>query len=85
MQRLGKNQGGYHGETIDIHAVLREVETAARQHGWSAEVFHETSDFKWPALHRSALSTPHSSLPTRIYVSTGIHGDEPADRSRRCN
>ena len=24
MQRLGKNHGGYHGETIDIRAVLRE-------------------------------------------------------------
>ena len=35
MERLGKNHGGYHGETIDIRAVLRDVETAAQQHGWT--------------------------------------------------
>jgi hypothetical protein len=26
MERLGKNHGGYHGETIDIRAVLRRAE-----------------------------------------------------------
>ena len=31
MERLGKNHGGYHGETIDIRAVLRDVELAALQ------------------------------------------------------
>jgi hypothetical protein len=78
MQRLGQNHGGYHGETIDIRATLREVESAARQHGWSSEVFHQSADFQWLAFHRNSLPTPHSSLPTRIYISTGIHGDEPA-------
>jgi hypothetical protein len=75
MQRLGKNHGGYFGETIDIRAVLRGIETAARPRGWAAETFHQTDEFKWPALHRSPLVTRHSS---RIYISTGIHGDEPA-------
>ena len=63
------------GETIDVRAVLRDSETAARQHGWTSEVFHETGEFKWFALHRSPLVTHHSS---RIYISAGIHGDEPA-------
>ena len=40
VQKLGKNHGGYHGETIDIRAVLRAVETAAQPHGWTAEIFH---------------------------------------------
>jgi len=75
MQRLGKNHGRYFGETIDIHAVLREVETAAQSHGWTSEIFHETGDFKWFALHRPSRVTPHAS---RIYMSAGIHGDEPA-------
>ena len=76
MQRLGKNYGGYHGETIDIRAVLREVESAARQHGWASEIFHEADGFKLPALHRTASSIQHPA--TRIYISAGIHGDEPA-------
>jgi murein peptide amidase A len=76
MQKLGQNHGGYHGETIDIRAVLRDVASAAQQHGWTSETFHAAGDFKWLALHRSALlRTPHSTL--RIYISTGIHGDEP--------
>ena len=75
VQRLGKNLGSYLGETIDIRAALREVEIAARQRGWSLEIFHESGDFKWLAFHRSSFTTRHSS---RVYISTGIHGDEPA-------
>jgi Succinylglutamate desuccinylase / Aspartoacylase family len=75
MQRLGKNLGSYLGETIDIRAVLRDVEAAAQQYGWTSEIFHASGEFKWLALHRSSLVTRHSS---RIYISSGIHGDEPA-------
>jgi hypothetical protein len=75
VQKLGKNHGGYHGETIDLHAVLREIELAAQQHGWKADVFHSCGKFKWRALHRSPPTTRH---PSRIYISAGIHGDEPA-------
>ena len=52
MERLGKNHGGYHGETIDIRAVLRDVETAAQQHGWTSETFGKQNDFNLLALHR---------------------------------
>jgi succinylglutamate desuccinylase/aspartoacylase family protein len=75
MQRLGKNQGGYRGETIDIRAVLRDVETVARQYGWISEIFHDAEDFKLFALHRTCRAEAKQS---RIYISTGIHGDEPA-------
>lgn len=78
VQKLGKNYGGYHGETIDIRAVLREVATAARWHGWTAEVFHEAGDFKWLALRRRPPSIRDPQSAIRIYLSTGIHGDEPA-------
>ena len=83
MQRLGRNRGGYAGETIDIHAVLREVEIAAPAQGWSCEIFHQTDEFKWLALQRAAsgrAAPSHSaaSPARRIYISTGIHGDEPA-------
>lgn len=76
MQRLGKNHGSYHGETIDIRAVLRDVEIAAQQHGWSSEILHQTPEFAFLAFRRVlAGDTQHAA---RIYISTGIHGDEPA-------
>jgi murein peptide amidase A len=78
QSRLGKNHGGYHGETIDIRAVLRDIAIAAQRSGWHSEIFHEAGEFKWLALHRKPLSTLNSQLSTRIYISTGIHGDEPA-------
>ena len=78
VQKLGNNHGGYHGEKIDVHAVWRETETAAKSHGWASEVFHEAGEFQWLALHRLPLSTLNSQPSTRIYISAGIHGDEPA-------
>ena len=76
MQRLHKNHGAYHGETINIREVLREVELVARSCGWRAEVFHASDGFQWFALHRQPTLT--STKPVRVYLSTGIHGDEPA-------
>ena len=77
MQKLGKNLGRYFGEKIDIRAVLRDVETAAQQHGWTSEIFHESGEFKWFALHRKPEpATLNQQLS--IYISAGIHGDEPA-------
>jgi len=78
MERLGKNHGGYHGETIDIRAVLRDAENAAQRHGWTSEIFGQQDEFNLLAFHRQppSLRISHSGL--RIFISTGIHGDEPA-------
>ncbi|HVU07234.1 MAG TPA: M14 family metallocarboxypeptidase [Verrucomicrobiae bacterium] len=76
MQKLGKNLGGYLGAAIDIRAVLRDIENVAQKFGWSSEVFHEIDGFKWFALNRKPIRNLQS--PVRIYISTGIHGDEPA-------
>ena len=76
VQKLGKNHDGYHGETIDIRATLREIEIAAQSRGWASEVFHEQAGFKWLALHRKPVRISDFSI--RIYISTGVHGDEPA-------
>jgi predicted deacylase len=75
MQRLGKNLGSYLGERIDIGNLLRDVESAAAAHGWTSEIFHAKDKFKWFALHHAPRTVRRSS---RIYISTGIHGDEPA-------
>lgn len=76
MKKLGKNHDGYHGEKIDIRAVLRDVQLAARQAGWTSEFFHANGTFEWPAYHRR--TTIQSEPSQLLYISTGIHGDEPA-------
>jgi protein MpaA len=73
MQQLGRNQGGYRGETIDIESVLRAVSEAAERHGWCRELFLDSPSAKLLGLQRT------SEKPSRrLYISTGIHGDEPA-------
>jgi protein MpaA len=76
LKPLGKNLGGYYGETINIRATLAEISVAAKLHGWTSEVFHESNDFQWLAFR----SQPAPSLKpaAHVYISTGIHGDEPA-------
>src|SRR4051812_34663143 len=73
MQRLGKNIGKYFGEGIDVQRVIAELETAADEHGWKSEAFLQTDASKLLGLTRK------TGNPTRrVYISTGIHGDEPA-------
>jgi len=74
--RLGKNIKGYFGENIDIDRVLRDCRAAAQTHGWAAEDLPATPGLSLLALTRRA-SRP-ADRPFRIYLSTGIHGDEPA-------
>ncbi|MFM2082324.1 MAG: hypothetical protein RL380_1015 [Verrucomicrobiota bacterium] len=75
-QRLGKNHGGYFGETIDVRAVLRELELVACKHGWTTETFGLNGDWPLRALSRKAESRKQKT--ESLYVSAGIHGDEPA-------
>jgi murein peptide amidase A len=82
MQRLGKNVGRYLGDTIDIQQILRDLELAAQQHGWKSETFFESKELKLFGLTRPARQTQNTEHGTRntkhVYLSTGIHGDEPA-------
>ena len=66
VERSGKNIGGYHGQTVAIQVVLRQIEQAAAGHHW-------VRDPDFPAWLR-----PSGSARARVYISTGIHGDEPA-------
>src|SRR5437867_3740402 len=76
VRRLGKNVGRYSGETIDISAVLSDCFAAARAHQWSVEEIPAGPKPNLLALTRPApRNTQHVS---RLYLSTGIHGDEPA-------
>jgi predicted deacylase len=71
-QRMGKNQGKYLGESIDIRRVLNEVEEAARAHGWQLEPIFEHEHHRVLGLHR-----PVEKPRKHVYLSAGIHGDEP--------
>ncbi len=73
MARLFRNQGRYCGVGIDIAAVLRDIDDACLSSGWEKN---------------PVLESPHLSLPgyvlkvpfprARVYLSSGMHGDEPA-------
>jgi protein MpaA len=73
VQRIGKNNGGYFGETIDIDQVLRDDLAAARRFGWEIDELPVSDSLDLLAFRR-VVKTPRK----RLYVSTGIHGDEPA-------
>jgi len=78
VRRLGKNIQGYGGERIDISAVVADCAAAGEANGWTVEKIH-------PAP-RTILGFTRPGFPCglpgcvrrRVYVSTGIHGDEPA-------
>jgi murein peptide amidase A len=82
VQRLGKNIRGYSGDTIEIEAVLRDCVAAARTYGWASEAIHPGPNLILGFTRPSSRVTDHASRvtnhPARIYISTGIHGDEPA-------
>jgi murein peptide amidase A len=73
MERLGKNKGRYHGESIDIAYVQREAYRLAQLHRWECDTFLKTPEF---ALHGYRRGFPGATK--NLYISTGIHGDEPS-------
>ena len=78
VQKLGKNQGAYHGETIELLTLLGQLTAAAQARAWSIESFFQVGDLNWYALQRNIPPTACSEAFRRIYISAGIHGDEPA-------
>lgn len=70
---LGRNRGGYFGEAIDIADVARRGLAAAERHGWEIDRLASEGGPEVLALRRRS-----GGGRRRIYVSTGIHGDEPA-------
>lgn len=75
-RRLGRNRGRYAGESIDIFEVLAQCQRSARNNGFATEFPLAQPGLELAAFHRP----PAAALPSpcRIYISAGIHGDEPA-------
>src|SRR5262245_27870452 len=72
MRRLLINIGGYKGEGIEIDKVLRDIEQAALRSGWTRLPI-DVAGSHLPAFERLS---PGASA--NVYLSAGIHGDEPA-------
>lgn len=68
--KRGLNQGSYQGETIEIQAVTRELLAQAERWGWRVETLG--------APDLCALRRAGPRAARRLYLSTGLHGDEPA-------
>ena len=74
LERLRKNINGYFGEGIDINRVLQECLASAEQFGWKAEWLNAAPKPDLLTLTRTARRANSPAL----YISAGIHGDEPA-------
>jgi hypothetical protein len=83
LRPLGKNINGYFGETIEVTSVLRDCVELAQAHGWTVEDIPVSSGltlsaFKRPGPVAPAVSGQAVRRTPRVYISAGIHGDEPA-------
>ncbi len=73
MQRLGKNKGSYQGDKIQVTEVLATIERLAISQGWQPEPLSLATGLVLPGFRRVS-----SASRCRVYISAGIHGDEPA-------
>jgi murein peptide amidase A len=79
IQRLGRNKGRYLGETIELQALEHEIRLLALKHGWRNDCFLNTDQYDLHAYHKLFNPTRSADqLPKRLYISAGVHGDEPA-------
>jgi murein peptide amidase A len=78
VQRLQKNIGGYRGETIDVHQVLRELEQAVAGKNWERDIIYPRAGAAPEQMDILAYRRQPASPRLNFYLSTGIHGDEPA-------
>lgn len=87
LRRFGRNVNGYFGERININAILADCIAAARAHGWVIEEFHTAPRPLLAFMRTGPRTAVQTSAPSnhalpagrpRVYLSTGIHGDEPA-------
>jgi len=73
VQPRGLNDGCYRGDRIDIESVLADCLAAAEAHGWNTHWLETEDDLRLLTLHRAP-----ENIRRRVYLSSGIHGDEPA-------
>lgn len=74
LRRLGRNVGRYCGEVVEMASILEECRCAGAATGWTPQKIDAQPGLDLVALHRAS----NHSHPKRVYISAGIHGDEPA-------
>jgi len=73
MPRLNLNKGAYKGELTDIDSILANCTRLAQQNGWEIEKIVAAPDIELLVLKKIVSQTAKN-----FYISSGIHGDEPA-------
>lgn len=78
MERSGKNIGGYYGERIDIQGILQKIDCVLAEKKWVRDAVplargEAGEEINFLAYRRALPEARH-----HLYLSTGIHGDEPA-------
>jgi len=74
--RLHRNQGRYDGETMNFSEWLRSVREAASDRFWRVETLAMQGGD--PVLRLTRPAARRVAEPRRVYLSAGLHGDEPA-------
>lgn len=69
---------GYHGEGIDVEQTLSALNKAAARSGFRVETLIEASGYPVWVMTRPARHSPDARPPPNGYLSSGVHGDEPA-------
>lgn len=77
-ERLWRNHRRYCGETIEVKEVLAECLASAKAAGWRIDRMLPGAAHGLPALVREPPASIEQGSVRRLYVSSGIHGDEPA-------
>uniref|UniRef100_UPI00404B453D M14 family metallopeptidase n=1 Tax=Cephaloticoccus sp. TaxID=1985742 RepID=UPI00404B453D len=67
------NSTGKPGSSLNVHELIGDIETAALAQGFRVETFGRIGEFPLIALTRR-----NPGPRPRIYISAGLHGDEPA-------
>jgi len=72
IERLGRNRNGYLGERLDAKSVVEECGAKAAAAGWTVDKILSSTPADLLGLTRRGKGG------ARVYLSAGIHGDEPA-------
>ena len=72
-EHLPGGANGFHQKGMDVNALLDRLRDAARRAGFVESCFGHREDFPLVAFERRS-----TQARARVYLSSGVHGDEPA-------
>ena len=75
LEKLGLNQGGYGGEGIDPEPFLHSLSRWAARHTWEEK---QLALDEGSQASLAAFTKRRTHAKASVFLSAGIHGDEPA-------